>query len=95
MLRSSSRTPRPKDGGSDLGIRFPNGVDISANDLTKRSFQVCAAASDGEVSPNRKFSRPKLERSLGNRSLGLFAMEFCLTAQAGVALRLPRATTYA
>ena len=70
-----------KEGGTNMKTRFPNNVGILAVDLAKRNFQVCAAASNGEVLHERKFSRPKLEqRFLGDRSASLVAMEACSTA---------------
>ena len=63
-----------------MKTRLPNDAGILAIDLAKTGFQVCATASNGEVLFNRKFSRPKLERFLGEHSPSLVAMEACPTA---------------
>ena len=59
---------------------FPNDAAILAIDLAKRSFQVCATASSGEVLYNRKFTRPKLEQFLGKHQPSLVVMEACSTS---------------
>ena len=69
-----------KVGGTDMKTPFPNDAAIPAIDLAKRSFQVCAATSSGEVLYNRKFTRPKLEQFLGKRQAGLVVMEACSTS---------------
>ena len=75
-----------------MKTRLPSDADILAIDLAKTGFQVRATASNGEVLFNRKFSRPKLERILNERSPSLVAMEDCPTAHAGGASRWPQAT---
>lgn len=71
-----------KIGGTDMKTPFPNDAAILAIDLAKpkRSFQVCATTSSGEVLYNRKFTRPKLEQFLGKHQPSLVVMEACSTS---------------
>ena len=78
-----------------MKARLPNDAAILAIDLAKTGLQVRAAASNGEVLFNRKFSRQKLERFPDDRSPGPVATEACPTARAGGASRRPQAAAFA